>query len=907
PGENTAPLPSPALHEQRERWIEAMHRSPEGVSWRVQANRNRESERLRRAALVARRQAASDLASHARSQGRVLRSTLSIAPTSVQARPSLSEAGGEEAIPTVGYWEEVGSRNQAGHTRSAVLGPEVMGVSQLYVGSAEGGIWRSPNLGTDWSPISDNVFGGGDEVVVLTPMPGETDDVVVFRSGERIYRSEDGGVSWGVPQGFNNLLEFLTLQRLYDGQETLLALVRQSGGLGSETWLYRSQDKGLTFQPLWQSPQEGRGDLWTPQTGPGAGLEVHLALNGGLLRSTDGGASFQAGPTLVPGSGQAHISGSEDGGLTLYAVFRSGIQWLLYRSDDAGTSALPLGGLSDYSGNPRSLVGFPGDAQTVVYGGINAYRSNDGGQTFTPINQWSEYYNDPASKLHGDIRGMDVQVRDNMGTPQDWLFFNTDGGSYLSLDRGGTVSNLSLQGLGVGQVYSTLTSVVDPRRIAGGTQDQGYQLGVREPYFRRGPSTAFDQYISGDYGHLVSGDGSHSYVYGVYPGIVSSANPGFVVVQQGEVSPTLTTVPFPPAGNSSYMPPLVADPTDVESFYLLANRLWRATKNGATWSFVQHSTQDFSQGAGAYLASMAIAPSDPTRMYAASDGGTLWWSIDAGVTWTLASDPGPSSQYFYGSAMLVDPIDPLMAIAAGNGYSGPGVRITYDGGDHWQDLGQDMPITLFLDLAWSPNGNGDIFAATESGAYRYIAATNKWQNIMGLEAPSTTYWSVETVAASQRVRFGTFGRGIWDFVLALPLRSMGDAYCDPAIPNSTLVPGQLEILGTPLALATQAELHAFDLPPGEFGYFMISDTQSAPVVPFWSDGYLCIDSTFSAFGFQNTDPTGSMSLTLDLTQLPSTPVQSVLAGQTWFFQAWHTDYVMIPTGNFTNAVGVYFH
>ncbi len=44
----------------------------------------------------------------------------------------------------------------------------------------------------------------------------------------------------------------------------------------------------------------------------------------------------------------------------------------------------------------------------------------------------------------------------------------------------------------------------------------------------------------------------------------------------------------------------------------------------------------------------------------------------------------------------------------------------------------------------------------------------RWENLMGRDAPATTYWSVEAVPSAGRVRFGTYGRGIWDFAPADP-------------------------------------------------------------------------------------------------------------------------------------------
>ena len=40
---------------------------------------------------------------------------------------------------------------------------------------------------------------------------------------------------------------------------------------------------------------------------------------------------------------------------------------------------------------------------------------------------------------------------------------------------------------------------------------------------------------------------------------------------------------------------------------------------------------------------------------------------------------------------------------------------------------------------------------------------DRWFDISGVDAPTQTYWSVEYLPESKVARFGTYGRGIWDF------------------------------------------------------------------------------------------------------------------------------------------------
>ena len=78
------------------------------------------------------------------------------------------------------------------------------------------------------------------------------------------------------------------------------------------------------------------------------------------------------------------------------------------------------------------------------------------------------------------------------------------------------VDNLSLDGLGVSQYYSTYTNTNQPHLIWAGAQDQGIQRS-----FSDGDGILdFTQLISGDYGHLSSSDGGQT-IWFVYPGIVT--------------------------------------------------------------------------------------------------------------------------------------------------------------------------------------------------------------------------------------------------------------------------------------------------------------------------------------------------------------------------------------------------
>jgi photosystem II stability/assembly factor-like uncharacterized protein len=712
---------------ERQAWIESMHKAAPDVDWREIERGNSEAEMRRRA--------------------------------------ELKRLGAVET--SFGIWSEVGSRNQAGRMHAATFGPPnaaAEGGRYLYAGSSLGGVWRGEIDGTEWTPIADNRYGGGHELIVLPPaVPGDPDIVLVTTDGGDVHVTFDGGESWQEPLGIPDIHAVRSVGVLDDASRTILLYVIRPTGIPR---IYASTDSGASFTMRWAGGSAFQGSMWVPRTGPLAASTVFLAHLGQILRSDDGGTTFNLLQTVSAAATSAVLTGSEAGNPTLYAALFGMGSWKLYRSDDAVNFAF-VANLGDFW---EALCASTLDPNLVMYGGVEVWRSNNGGGSFTRINRWFDYYDDPANKLHADIMGLHC-LRD----PEDPLFsevwfLSTDGGVYESRDGGLTVQNRCLEGLGVSQYYSTLTSSGDPSVILAGSQDQGYQRGVFEPGSGDGPSTDFNQLISGDYGHLTSSDGTHFRVFSTYP--------GFILFQRGYGGANLHQVSYPPNTNQAWLPPVVADPLSVGTFYFLANQLWRyVNTNGGSFTFSLHSTHNFLVGGASYLTAMAFAPSDANRVYAANESGRLFFSTDHGVTWTNSASIGPLPHYFYGSAIAVHPSDAMEAAVGGSGYSTAGVRRTLDGGVSWNALDQGLPQTLVYDLVYALDGSGDIYAATEAGPYRYNRSLGSWQSLHRSGTPITLYWSVEALVGGEVIRFGTYGRGIWDFRI-LPVGDP-DSYTGP--------------------------------------------------------------------------------------------------------------------------------
>ena len=661
----------------------------------------------------------------------------------IQKRNDIGRLG----LVTASRWVERGSQNIAGRVHTAVRAPDGQ---SLYVGTSLGGVWQGTLDGADWAPLGDNLYGGAHHLAVVAGATSSAPDVVlVATESGQVHVTRDAGASWQVPTGLANATGIRRVLTASGGSENVFVLRARNGGYK----LFRSSDRLATFQEVLDLATFA-GDVWIARDGS-AGL--YAMTRTGVRVSTDLGATWSSVGSAPTTGFQAELTGSEAGAPRLWTVWNSAGQEQLFRSDDAGATWTFLSNLSDYWNVLNASIV---SEDVLLYGGVETHRSYDAGGSFAVINTWGAYYGNPGSRLHADIQGIDVVAGGVFG--ETW-YISTDGGLYRSADILSSVQNLSLSGLRISQYYSTHTSLVNPNHVVAGAQDQGYQRANAAPP-PTGSSLAFSQLISGDYGHLTSGDGDHDFLFSVYP--------GFVLIQVGENNPSLFTEDFPSGEDHAWMPPVVADPLDARHFFLCASHLYRYTKGaGNNWTSAQWSSFDFGLAAGEYLSALSFSPLDPQRAYAVTDRGRLYHSSDHGLSWTASVSSAPGGQYFYGSALLASTVSVDTVYVGGSGYSGPAVYRSTDGGATFQAWSTGLPPTLVYCLGEAHDGSGKVFAGTETAAHARAPLDAGWSDITGTQAPITVYWSVETLPNENTLRFGTYGRGIWDYQLDLQARA----------------------------------------------------------------------------------------------------------------------------------------
>ena len=120
------------------------------------------------------------------------------------------------------------------------------------------------------------------------------------------------------------------------------------------------------------------------------------------------------------------------------------------------------------------------------------------------------------------------------------------------------------------------------------------------------------------------------------------------------------------------------------------------------------------------------------------------------------------------------------------------------------------------------------------------------------------------------------------------------------------------VVGSASAQANDQTLWTVNLPSFSFSFFLTSTSPGFVMAPGSSIGNICLGGDIGRFmgpgQVLNGGPTGSVQLSIDLTQQPTpTGLVSVMSGEQWYYQAWFRDLTPLgPASNFTEACSVVY-
>lgn len=678
--------------------------------------------------------------------------------TKYQYRSQLKEQAAVRSQQTfangkvTGAWSEKGSNNQAGSV-SAVDFDYVN--DQIYAITPSGTLWKGDLSGITWTPLNENL-SFYNNIIEVTQTP--TNTRIITAIGPHLYYSDNDGASWTPSEGLTysqNAGAPTRIMEVADANNSIYYLAQ----IGTAINLYVSTNHGKDFTQIhsFSNYNNQKIDFWSALGEDDAYL---LDAESNLYNITPTAATL-INNTSLPVNTWRRLTGSKaSGSVVLYAFLNKRD---VYQSLDNGMTWTNTGSTPINSWNV-GIIASPWTATKLFMGEVNTHQSDDSGETWFHASLWYHYYTN-INRIHADVMTFGAYETSN-GTPL--VLIGSHGGVHASYDELETTENVATQQLNNAEYYDIRTNPIFTDQIYAGSQDQGWQ---RTATGNTSGAVDFEQALSGDYGNLaLTNNGQH--LWTVYPfGILNF----FTNPQSSINSQTINVNGSNPPASNWLWPTSETHDLASDDIYLGGGSLdggpgsYLITLTGTSTAI--DATQfdyDFRANSNSGTATIsAISPSfiDADKIFVATSDGTFFYTHDAGQTWAKSANILAGQHNLYGATIYASKHDPNRVWMAGSGYSNPPVFQSNDGGATFTPINNGLPNTLINKLTANPDETL-LFAASESGAYVYDIATKIWYDFLGTTAPQQRYLSVEYVKDLNIVRFGTFGRGIWDFTIA---------------------------------------------------------------------------------------------------------------------------------------------
>ncbi len=668
--------------------------------------------------------------------------------SSIKSSKTISVANGS----LIGKWEEKGSINQAGNIRKTTYNSNE---DKIYAISDGGSLWKGDLTTHQWEVVEQNLRMDGNFLDITYPSEGDTRIIASIGGVPYYYLLEEN--IWRRAEGIatDQIYNIKNQLATANGQH-IFYLAKPTSSLSVR--LYHSSDFGVSYQVVKEFLTHYLDNLQIALDSRTNELFVIEQVSSAASKILLFDAEKNTLETVIVSS---PISFGNEGKANLEVFYKNGTRWFLSYTEDNRMKLSANNGSSWV--NHSSLPTTPWEAgihvskknpNIMILGAIEAYRTINGGLSWTKINEWYEYYNNPSTTLHADIMYMD-EFTDKDG--QDVILVSNHGGISKSVDSGEDFINIGLVGLNTSQYYSVKTYPHNQNYIFAGSQDQGIQ---RCKDLGEGPET-FHQFYSGDYGHLQFTNYGRS-LWTIFPGgeIYYASNP---LSNDKPKSYHLLS-----NNQSVWLPPIITSPYNPNSILVAGGSLLGSTGShiveltvdDLSQFFGQQWGHDFSKGGGE-ISAMAYNQVRTNEFYVMTTNGKFYKSKNKGGLFEEKDMNLSEAHHLYGNTILSSKKDARTVLVGGSGYNNHAVFISTDGTETFKPMAKGLPRTTVFEMAFSPDEEF-IFAATEAGPYVYVRQHNQWYDLAQGKAPNQRYWSVEYLNSLNKVRFGTYGRGIWD-------------------------------------------------------------------------------------------------------------------------------------------------
>ncbi len=590
----------------------------------------------------------------------------------------------------------------------------------LYIGAPAGGVWKSTDAGSNWTPLGDELSVIGVSGIAIDPTnsdivylcTGDTDAGDTYSIG--VLKSTDGGITWNSVGG---ITATKTTEILIDPTNTDVLYLSTSSGL------FKSTNGGTTFANILS------GNIRDIDMKPGTPSTIYAVSSSEFYKSTNSGGTWNTITNGLPATSDrlaiATTADDADYVYVLSAGAGGGYQGV-YRSTNSATSFTAQNTTTDVFESTQSwydmaIACSQTDRDEIVTGVLNVWRSSNGGNSFTQLNSWSN----PGGNAytHADIHYLKYYGNN--------LYCGSDGGIYKSTNGGNNFTDLTA-GLQIGQFYRIGGSQNDVDVLAGGLQDNGgfaYVGGVWKVYYGAdGMEAGVDRNNSNlIFGMIQNGD------------LYRSTNGGNTSSGQGSPESGRWVTPMAMDPNNDR---LLAGYDDLHEFDYASG-----------WN--QLSTFNFPQ----QLRNIEIYEGNSNIIFVSTDDN-LYRTVDGGTNFTEITGSLPTNSVI--TSIEVNPTDAdELWITRGGWNANDHVFHTTDGGVTWVNITAGLPNLPCNIVKHDAGTNAGIYVGTDIGVYYYDEDLGTWIQFSG-NLPNVIVNDLEINESNNIIRCGTYGRGVWE-------------------------------------------------------------------------------------------------------------------------------------------------
>jgi photosystem II stability/assembly factor-like uncharacterized protein len=651
-------------------------------------------------------------------------------------------------------WQELGPLNMTDPGRAAAYEPSQGRINtiavdpknpqHLYAGAADGGVWVTNDGGTTWSPRAQTLPVITISSLVVDPNDG---NIVYAATGDAdgretpsigVYKSIDGGATWAVTGLAYQLTDFRYIPKL--------AIDPANGSnvyAATTEGVYYTRNGGTNWTKV--LPDGANFTIYRDiKLRPGTPATVYTVTDAGVFfRSVDSGLTWQAATAGLPDPAttrRAVLGVTAADANLVYLLAASATDLGIFKSIDGGTTfaRITSDSLKGFAAGQATffdlvLAVSPTNANELMGGVVSVIRSTDGGAT------WFYTSSGPNADANPIVH-VDQHCSEYINNA---IYACSDGGLHRSPDGGVTWANLSPT-LGVGQIYQFGGSKQNSSLIYVGEQDNG---------FNRYNGTKWEHFNAGDFGRIAVDPTNDQVVY-------ASANYALFKYNGFNANPVTLQVTTT-EGKRFEGAPIVINPANTQVVYAGYENVYRSPDGGATWNKVSNFTDQQNVNA------IALAPSDPRTIYVGRSGafaqtGSFYRSTNEGGTFTDISAGLPRTV----TGIAIDPTNPMRLWVSLQGGNTNAVYFSQDGGANWTNFsGTTLPNSSTRAIVYENSSQDGLYIGTVAGVYYRNATMNDWQ-AYNTNLPNVIVDSLEIDYNSKKIRAGTYGRGLWESLLA---------------------------------------------------------------------------------------------------------------------------------------------